>query len=491
MEELDEQFYVHVGRTKDNRYITISANSKTSSEVHILDANNPWHYSNTCIQPRSYGCEYFVEHHRGQLYILTNQCGGEYCVMSTPVQQLDRRHWRVLVPVRQGRCIEDMDIFDSALILYERCNGWPAVSLLSLQEGTGPSPQLKNITLPEDTTELIPGANPDFHAKELMVRMSSPVRPEATWCLKLQEPFNLSVFSNGGIVSQPECPAVVHEGDRTPRNVHVASDFISSRMEVRSADGTMIPLTLSHKKGLKLDGSHPALLHAYGAYGMCLDAGFKPERLSLLKRGWVVALAHVRGGGELGRQWHQAATGASKHRSVDDLEACMDFLIRRGYSRKGRVALEGASAGGLLAGALLNRRPGCIGAAVLCVPFVDVLTTMLDPSLPLTVHEYDEFGNPSEDVEAFENLRKLCPYANLCPAEYPPVLVTCALNDQRVPAWGPAKYVARLRANQRGSGKVFLVHSATGGHFGDGADAVHEAARNYAFLLHALDGGWC
>lgn len=194
----------------------------------------------------------------------------------------------------------------------------------------------------------------------------------------------------------------------------------------------------------------------------------------------------MRGGGELGRQWHQAATGTGKHRSVDDLEACMEFLIRCGYSRKGRIALEGASAGGLLAAALLNRRPGCIGAAVLRVPFVDVLTTMLDPTLPITVHEYDEFGNPSEDVEAFESLRKLCPYANLRPAEYPPVLVTCALNDQRVPAWGPAKYVARLRANQRGSGKAFLVHSATGGHFGDGADAMHEAARNYAFLLHAL-----
>ncbi|CAL8468479.1 g8019 [Coccomyxa elongata] len=439
MEELDEQFYVHVGRTKDYRYLTISANSKTSSEVHILDANNPWHHSKTCIQPRSHGCEYFVEHHRGHLYILTNQGEGEYCVMSTQVQQLDRRHWRMLVPVRQGRCIEDMDVFDSALILYERCNGWPAMSLLSLQKGTLASPQLKDITLPEGTAELIPGANPDFHAKELMVRMSSPVKPEATWCLELQEPFTLSVFSSAGVASQPECPAAVHEGGRTPTNVHVASDFISNRMEVRCADGTVIPLTLSHKKGLELDGSHPALLHAYGAYGMCLDAGFKPERLSLLRRGWVVALAHVRGGGELGRQWHQAATGTGKHRSVDDLEACMDFLIRRGYSRKGRVALEGASAGGLLAAALLNRRPGCIGAAVLRVPFVDVLTTMLDPTLPLTVHEYDEFGNPSEDVEAFESLQKLCPYANLRPAEYPPVLVTCALNDQRVPAWGPAK----------------------------------------------------
>lgn len=203
---------------------------------------------------------------------------------------------------------------------------------------------------------------------------------------------------------------------------------------------------------------------------------------------WVVALAHVRGGGELGRRWHRSATGCSKHRSVDDLEACMDFLISQGYSSKGRVALEGTSAGGLPAAALLNRRAGCIGAAVLRVPFVDVLTTMLDPSLPLTVHEYDEFGDPSTDKQAFESLRKLCPYANIRPAAYPPVLVTCAWNDQRVPVWGPAKYVARLRENQLGSAKVFLACSAGGGHFGDEADAVREAARNYAFLLHALNG---
>ena len=198
----------------------------------------------------------------------------------------------------------------------------------------------------------------------------------------------------------------------------------------------------------------------------------------------------MRGGGELGRQWHKSAIRATKVKSVDDLEACMDFLIRRGYSSKGSIALEAASAGGLLAAALINRRPDCIGGAVLHVPFVDVLTTMLDPSLPLTVHEYDEFGNPSLDEEALQSLQELCPYANIRPNAFPPVLVTCALNDQRVPAWGPAKYVARLRANQLGSAKVFLAHNAKGGHFGDDAYALHEAARNYAFLLHALDGGW-
>ncbi len=203
-----------------------------------------------------------------------------------------------------------------------------------------------------------------------------------------------------------------------------------------------------------------------------------------------MALAHVRGGGELGRQWHKSATGSAKSKSVDDLEACMDFLIRRRYTSKGLVALEAASAGGLPAAALINRRPDCIGAAVLRVPFVDVLTAMQDPSLPLTVHEYDEFGNPAADKETLQSLRALCPYQNIRPNTFPPVLVTCALNDQRVPAWGPAKYVARLRANQLGSAEIFLEHSAKGGHFGDDANAVQDAARNYAFLLHAMDGGW-
>ncbi len=207
-------------------------------------------------------------------------------------------------------------------------------------------------------------------------------------------------------------------------------------------------------------------------------------------RRWVVAIAHVRGGGELGRAWHKAATGAKKVRSVLDLEACMDHLIAEGYTRAGKIALVGSSAGALTAAALLNRRPRSFGAALLRAPFLDLLSTMTDGDLPLTQHEHDEWGNPCADGAVLDAMLALCPYHNLATVAYPPVLLTCAGNDARVPAWGPAKYVARLRARSAGIAPVFLAYEEGGGHFGQEELGVQHAARECAFLLHAMDGRW-
>ena len=204
-----------------------------------------------------------------------------------------------------------------------------------------------------------------------------------------------------------------------------------------------------------------------------------------------MATAHVRGGGEMGRCWHMAATGPRKAQSVLDLEACMDGLIRAGYSREGRVALEASSAGALTAAALLNRRPAAFGAALLHVPFVDLLSTMSNPGLPLTQHEHGEWGDPCVDAAVLGSMLALCPYQNIAGgAAYPPVLVTAVGNDQRVPAWGPAKYVARLRARGGSRAPVLLAYEAAGGHFGSEELSVAHAARDYAFLLHAMEGSW-
>ena len=203
-----------------------------------------------------------------------------------------------------------------------------------------------------------------------------------------------------------------------------------------------------------------------------------------------MAIAHVRGGGELGRQWHRAATGLSKVQSVLDLEACMDHLIAAGYTRAGRVALEASSAGALTAAALLNRRQDAFGAALLHVPFVDFLSTMSDPELPLTQHEHGEWGNPCSDAAVLDSMLALCPYHNIVAAAYPPVMVNVVGNDQRVPAWGPAKYVARLRARSSGAAPVLLAYEEAGGHFGSEELSVAHAGRDYAFLLHAMEGGW-
>ncbi|KAK9829496.1 hypothetical protein WJX72_006207 [[Myrmecia] bisecta] len=261
------------------------------------------------------------------------------------------------------------------------------------------------------------------------------------------------------------------------------------RSHALSHDGTQVPMTVAHARGLPLDGSPPLLLSVYGAYGHNVEeAAHCQFAASLLDRGWVVAWAHVRGGGERGRRWHEAGRQANKMNSVLDLEACMDALVRTGYTKDGQIALQGESAGGLLVGALLNRRPGSMGAVIARVPFVDLLTTMCNPELPLTMHEYDEWGDPNHP-HALQLMHQLCPYQNVRPARYPPLLVTCSQNDTRVPSWGPTKWALRVRDCQQGPHPVLLSYQTDAGHFGHEQELVYDTAQQFAFLIDALQNG--
>ncbi|KAL3150348.1 hypothetical protein ABBQ32_000191 [Trebouxia sp. C0010 RCD-2024] len=325
---------------------------------------------------------------------------------------------------------------------------------------------LQTIPMPPWVMSVEAGANLDYHSSTVRLKMASPVRPQ-------------HVFDYHLDTGQLQQLAVEHiEG-------HDPEDYMCHVLYASSHDGTQVPMTIVHKRGLKLDGSHPTLVTVYGAYGECLETGFEAERLSLLERGWVVALAHVRGGGELGRRWHAAGQSTSKMNSVLDLEACLDHLLHKGYTRKGLVALQGTSAGGLLVAALLNRRPQDLLAAILRVPFVDMFTCMTRPELPLTVHEYGEWGNPA-DPKVLLQMRKLCPYQNVARAQYPPVMATCAVPDSRVPVWCPAKWVAKIRQHQTADPPVLLLHTLDTGHFAHESDLLENSVLEYSFLLDAL-----
>ncbi|GAB4817005.1 hypothetical protein N2152v2_004051 [Parachlorella kessleri] len=473
-EEQDECFFVELTRTKDWAYLAINSNSKTSSEVHLLPADPPAAPLRLVCRRRE-GLEYFVEHHKSRLLLLSNAQGaGNYALFSVPADPeggtaVPQEAWQLLVPEREGVALEDMDVFQGAVVLYERREGRPAVAVLPTEAGLeAGAANLLQVPLPDWAFSVTPGANADFQSSLLRLSLSSPIHPQAVY------DYHLPPSAPHLELVQP--PAV---------HAHDPGQYSCTTRWACSADGTAVPMTVVHGKGVKPGDGSPCLVVVYGAYGHCLPNDFYPERISLLQRGWVLALAHVRGGGELGRRWHAAGRAANKQRSVEDLEACIDALVEAGLAQPGRLALEALSAGGLTAGALLNRRPGSVSAALLEAPFVDVLTAMCDPGLPLTMHEYEEWGDP-RDPQVFEQLRQLCPYQNIHPSAYPATLVTCSQSDFRVPFWGPVKYAARLRAAQQGAGPVLLLPDAHEGHFAHESDRLKLNAMHYAFLLKAL-----
>lgn len=505
LQEATASRFLHLGRTKDGAFVTVNSNSKTSSEVHLMDPANPA-ASPVCVAPRREGIEYFVEHCRAlsrppgaaarevqpvdaeasaaMLVLLTNHGSdsGEMRLMTATVGSKPS-DWRLLHAPAPGVAITDVDVFSDAIALYERRSSRPAVSVLrfgtagteadeeddddlDIEDGAAgsrdvrPSPMrletpdgfmcepvastfptsgggdvgdLLRVQLPSWATSVQPGLNAEPGALALRLRLSSPADPEHHVDFNLED-------GVGRLVRKDELPA---------DSQHAPAEYVSRRLDVTSADGTQVPMTLVHGENVPMDGSAPALLIAYGAYGECLDPDFQVSRLPLLARGWVLAFAHVRGGGELGRRWHDGGRGILKHKSVEDLEACLDHLVATGVSAPRRIAVEGTSAGGLLAAALVHRRGADLGAALLRAPFVDVVSTALRPEAPLVAHEASEWGDAANDATALDAMAALCPYHSLTQRAAPlrpPVLVTCAADDGRVPAWGPAKWVAALSA---------------------------------------------
>jgi oligopeptidase B len=462
-EELDPQFWVGLGSTRSEQFVVIATESSTTSEMHLLDADEP-RATPRVVMPRSHGHEYRIEHHGDRLLIMTNDNAPDFRLVETPLSSPSRDNWSELVPAQDGVRLNDVDAFDGFLVITSRHNNVPRLSVHDLSTG-----EQHDIEFSDEIFEAAGGANAEFEATTYRFGYTSMTAPSAVF------EYDLVARTRRLLKRQ----AVLGNFDET--NYRTARDWATS------PDGTQVPVSIVWHKDTALDGSAPGLLYGYGSYEIIMPASFSSARLSLLDRGFVFAIAHVRGGGELGRAWYDGARYAKKANTFVDFIAVAEHLATRQWIDADKLVCRGGSAGGLLVGAVLNMRPDLFAAAVAEVPFVDNVNTMLDASLPLTVNEYDEWGNP-EDPAIFDAMRAYSPYENVRAEPYPALYVTAGLNDPRVQYWEPAKWVAKLRTMSTSDTPIMLKTEMGAGHGGPSGryDAWRDEAETLAFVLNAV-----
>ncbi len=457
LEENDERFFLGVHTTKDNRYVVLSSDSNVTSEVRLVRADRP-DEAPVLIAERRQGVTYSVEHHEGDLLVLSNDGAENFQLYRTPADDVRRDGWEVLIPQRDDVRLEEVDVVRGFALVSERGNATTSVRLLPLKEG-----EERVVEAPPAGHVGLSG-NADFDARFVRYETETIVHPRT-----LHE-LDLATGTTRVLWHQPV-------------RGHDPSRYRTERRYAVSADGTKVPVTLAWREEGR-DGAVPCLLYGYGSYESSVDPVFRLERplLPLIDKGMLVAIAHVRGGGELGRHWYLDGKLQNKHHSFEDFVAAGRMLVEEGLTSPSRLAAMGRSAGGLLMGASVNLAPGLFAAAVAEVPFVDCLTTMLDPTLPLTVTEYEEWGNPAE-AGAYDWMRRYSPYDNVTDGvEYPRILATGGLNDPRVSYFEPAKWVQRLRAaDPRNVDKVFLQTEMAAGH--SGPSGRYVAWKRWAFVL--------
>lgn len=474
-EETDERFFVAVARTRSGGLLLINLGSHTTSEVHLIDAADPT-APPRLVAERRQDVEYSVDHHPGAahdahrdgalLYIVANDQGArDYRLVTASVDHPGYRHWQELVAHRPGTRLLGVDLVESAAVLSERSDGVRGLRLLPIVNGHSHPGQMVELRQPETVSTTEFGENREWHTATIRYDHTSLTTP----------------------------PSAVdhHLGDNRRTVVRVQpvrggydpSDYVSERHWAIAADGARIPISLVHRRGVPLDGSAPCLLYGYGAYEYSRDPAFSVLRLPLLDRGFVYAIAHVRGGGEMGRGWYEEGRLLTKRNTFTDFAVAADHLVAEGFTSHDRLAIRGGSAGGLLIGAVVNLRPDLAAAAVAEVPFVDSLNTMLDPSLPLTVIEYEEWGNPS-DPQFYEYMKSYAPYENVAAVDHPALLVLGGLNDPRVGYWEPAKWVARLRQRTTSTRPILMRTEMGTGH--SGPSGRYEAWRKEAFVISWL-----
>ncbi len=473
-EEPDRAFHLDIGKTRSERFLVLESASLTTTEVHLLEAATP-EGDFRMFLPRKPEIEYSVEHQEESFWFTLNDRGRNFRLLRVDLSAVwtgeagsHEAEWEEILAHRPSVCLEGVDGFSDFVVVSERDNGLEQLLVIDTASG-----ERHRIEWPEAVYSAGLGANPMYTADTVRIHYQSPVTP----------PMDLDY----------------RIGDRTRRVVKqkaieggfVPSDYVARRTFATAPDGVKVPLSVVRRKDTPSDGSAPALLYGYGAYGLTSDPGFSANLLSLLDRGFVYAIAHVRGGGELGETWHDAGRMLHKKNSFSDFIACAEKLIEDGFTRPERLGILGRSAGGLLVAAAANLRPGLFGAVIASVPFVDVLHTMLDESLPLTVGEFEEWGDP-KNAEYFEYIRSYSPYENVAPARYPAMLLTAGVNDPRVPYWEPAKLVAKLRATAlNGTPPPLLKCEMDSGHFGPSGryEQWKETAFEYAFLIKSLAAG--
>jgi len=460
-EEKDERFDVEAGKTLSEAYIFLISGSHTTTEVRYISADQPmsdW----KIMEPRKQDVEYYPDHNGDFFYIRVNDRGRNFRLVKTPVGDPRSQNWKEVVGHRASIMLDDITFFKNYYVRYERENGLPQISVTDLNSG-----QSKRIEFPEPAYDVSEYINREYDTAKFRYIYQSAITPESIFEYDMGNATSV-------LLKQKEGPGGY---DRTRYQVE--------QIYATAADGVKIPISVVHLKGTKLDGRGPLYLYGYGSYGISSDLDFDSDLFSMVDRGVVAAVAHIRGGGEMGKAWHDDGRMMHKKNTFTDFIACAEYLVAQGYGSKDRLVIEGESAGGLLMGAVLNLRPDLFKAALVGVPFVDVINTMLDESLPLTVGEFEEWGNPKEKP-AFDYMITYSPYDNIEAKAYPNMLVKTSFNDSQVMYWEPAKYVAKMRALRTDHNVLILkANLSPAGHGGASGryDRLKESAFDYAFLL--------
>jgi oligopeptidase B len=463
-DEKDPRFFCGVGRCRSGKYVFIHTGMNDQSEIHYISTDQV-DAAPTLIEKRTEGLEYSVEHQGGRFLILTNADGAEdFKIVEAPINTPSREFWKDVISHRKGRMVLSVDAYRDWLIWMERENALPRICF------QGKDGVTRHIEFSEEAYALGVSPSPEFETDMFRFVYSSPTTPSQTFDYDL-------VSGERTLLKEQEVPSG-----------HDPAEYVTRRIVAISHDGAEVPVTLLYHANTPLDGTAPCLLYGYGSYGMTMPAGFVTNRLSLVDRGFVYAVAHIRGGQEKGRAWYEAAKFGGKTNTFHDFNASAQKLIDDQFTAKGRIVIQGGSAGGLLVGACANMAPDLFGGVIGDVPFVDVLNTILDDSLPLTPGEWSQWGNPIESAEAFENIRSYSPYDNVEAKDYPPMLVTAGVSDPRVTYWEPAKWVAKLREKKTDDNVLMLRTNMTSGHFGKSGRfaALEDAARSQAFAIKAV-----
>ncbi|MXV37995.1 prolyl oligopeptidase family serine peptidase [Flavobacteriaceae bacterium Ap0902] len=459
-EEKDKSNYIGVYKSKNEQFILIHSSATTSSEERYLDANNP-EGEFQVIQPRMKDVLYNVYPLEDKFLILTNLNALNFRLMETPLNSTSVEQWRDVIPHRADVLLEDVDEFNRYLVITERFNGLTRLVIKNRETG-----QEKILQFDEPAYVVYPTGNVEYFTDELRFGYNSMVTPSSIYQENMQT-------AERTLLKQQE---VLGDFDK--------SNYITERAFATAKDGTQIPISLVYRKGLEKNKKNPLLLYGYGSYGASMDPTFSTTRLSLLDRGFVFAIAHIRGGEEMGRNWYETGKMMQKMNTFTDFIDVAEFLIETGYTTQEHLYAQGGSAGGLLMGVITNLRPDLWNGVISQVPFVDVVNTMLDDTIPLTTNEYDEWGNPNEK-EAYFYMKSYSPYENIEDAVYPNMLITTGLHDSQVQYFEPAKWVAKLRDHQQGENVILLKTDMDYGHGGASGrfDYLKEIALEYAFLF--------
>ena len=460
--EKDETFYTNVSKSKSKKFIIISSFSTLTSEFQFLPADNI-NESFKLFNKRKRGVEYSINHYDDHFYIITNKDKAyNYKLMKTKISETSSENWTDVVEHRKNVLIEGIDIFKDHLVVSERVDGLNRINIKKWDDSENYFLNFDNETFSSNTT-----TNLDFNSKKLKYAYNS-----------LNEPYSVIEFD---MITKEK--TVLKQHKVLDKNFS-KDNYVTERIWADSQDGNQIPISLIYKKGIKRDGSNPLLIYGYGSYGNTIDPSFSISRLSLLDRGFIYAISHVRGSEYLGRDWYENGKLLNKKNSFNDFVDSTKFLISEGYTSAEHCYAYGGSAGGLLMGAVINMAPELYNGVIAAVPFVDVITTMLDETIPLTTSEYDEWGNPNQK-EYYEYMMSYSPYDNVSKLKYPNLLVTTGLHDSQVQYWEPAKWVAKLRDYKQDQNYLFLNTNMETGHGGSSGrfEAIKDLAKEYAFLF--------